>query len=114
MRSHRLGVRTTRRMESDPFSLSNWAMATFAATMKLSIMSSATLCCRSTRSFTSSFSTTGVASMDPKVSAPCCLRNPRNRSEVSSCSRSWASIPGVAATAAGIGPRASNQAPVEL
>ena len=40
MRSQRFGVFTTRRMEREPFSLRYCAMATFAATMKLSMMSS--------------------------------------------------------------------------
>ena len=56
--------RTTRRIESDPFSFKCWAIATFAATMKLSMMSSATLCRLTVRSFTSPFSTTGVGSTD--------------------------------------------------
>ena len=70
IRSHRSGVRTTRRIEGDPFDERYRAVAPFAAIMKSSMMSLARFFSSAFRSLIASPSKIGRASMVSRLSAP--------------------------------------------
>lgn len=75
MRSHRFGVRTTRRIDGKPFEERYRAVSPLAAIMKSSIKPLARLLSSARSSVSTSPSNTGRASMVCKLNAPCRWRN---------------------------------------